>query len=360
MQKDRTNRVFLLQYRVSVALWLLIGLIGLECFIRTFVYSPTARVIYKPDLGTLPVTGSTVVRGTEGFGVTHYSDDGEVLTSFSAPSGPRIVLLGDSHTEALQVNDAEKYPSIAAAALQQDGMTANFHNIAQSGSSMADFVYLAPFVHAQFHPRIVVIQIGVQSFVDGNAFDTQHTNYFVMASDGSLQLKHKALPDRTADWMLSPKRDFALIDYGISRWNEMMNKIKSQQTRLAAEPATPTVNATPTEANDFPRKVKAQLDALHNAYPDVTLVIVFLPFVPYIQHNTLVTQDRDEDLVRLSLLPRTYWRVVDPTADFNALVQLGKLPRGFANTTPGSGHLNADGHAVVGKLLAQQLEDLLR
>ena len=154
---------------INVALRRVLGsvvlvLLGLELSLRLLVSSPISQVVYDADLGVVPAPNTEIVRGTEGFGITHYVAAGEVYTPASTPNGPSIAVLGDSHTEAVQVNDAEKYPAVAAALLQQAGTPANFHNIAQSGSSAADFVYLATFVQAKLQPQVVVIQVGVQSF----------------------------------------------------------------------------------------------------------------------------------------------------------------------------------------------------
>ena len=49
------------------------------------------------------------------------------------------------------------------------------------------------------------------------------------------------------------------------------------------------------------------------------------------------------------------WEVVNPLPAFRSLVERRTLPRGFANSQPGTGHLNAVGHRVVGNLLADAL-----
>jgi len=51
---------------------------------------------------------------------------------------------------------------------------------------------------------------------------------------------------------------------------------------------------------------------------------------------------------------------VDPLPEFQKVTVEGTLPRGFPNTALGIGHLNSNGHAVVGQLLAEQIEAILR
>jgi hypothetical protein len=52
--------------------------------------------------------------------------------------------------------------------------------------------------------------------------------------------------------------------------------------------------------------------------------------------------------------------VVDPLPEFRELVSTGHMPRGFFNSTPGSGHLNNYGNEVVGQMLAQAIEQVLK
>jgi hypothetical protein len=53
--------------------------------------------------------------------------------------------------------------------------------------------------------------------------------------------------------------------------------------------------------------------------------------------------------------------LVDPLPEFQKLALSGNLPMGFSNSTqPGEGHLNRNGHEVLGKLLAETIEAVVK
>ncbi len=59
-----------------------------------------------PAIGWTVVAGSHLRWGSEGYGRTLYVADGEVATPHD--QSPEILVPGDSHTEALQVDDPDK------------------------------------------------------------------------------------------------------------------------------------------------------------------------------------------------------------------------------------------------------------
>src|SRR5512143_2260774 len=123
--------------------WLMAFLLILELVVRLFVI----RLPYQRDVpyrGYVPVDNSTAIWGIEGYGTTHYLSNGEIATPDQ--TGTPVVILGDSFTEALQVNDKEKYVSVAETILHQRGIQADLHNLGASGRSLADYVYIAPAI----------------------------------------------------------------------------------------------------------------------------------------------------------------------------------------------------------------------
>jgi hypothetical protein len=53
--------------------------------------------------------------------------------------------------------------------------------------------------------------------------------------------------------------------------------------------------------------------------------------------------------------------LVDPLPEFQQLALSGHLPMGFFNSAqPGLGHLNRRGHEILGELLAQTIEEVVK
>jgi hypothetical protein len=100
---------------------------------------------------------------------------------------------------------------------------------------------------------------------------------------------------------------------------------------------------------------------LHAAYKGQKVIIVYLPFSPIVSGNAVVLENGDSKLLLNEIKKFDDWYVVDPTTDFQELWQKEqKLPRGFTNSEPGIGHLNVDGQAIVGHLLAEAINEVTK
>ncbi|MDO9300398.1 MAG: hypothetical protein Q7T89_03405, partial [Anaerolineales bacterium] len=118
--------------------WLFVFLLILEVVIRIFIIKP-AYEHFVPGLGIVAVDNAVTVWGVEGYGVTHYLSNGEISTPYQSEIS--VVVLGDSYTEAVQVNDDQKFVSVAENVLQERGLKMDLHNLGASGRSIADYVY---------------------------------------------------------------------------------------------------------------------------------------------------------------------------------------------------------------------------
>jgi len=69
-----------------------------------------------------------------------------------------VVVIGDSHTEALQVDDAAKFVSVAETELRRRWQLIDLDNLGFSGR-IADYIRLGPAVMSRYRPVAVVIQL---------------------------------------------------------------------------------------------------------------------------------------------------------------------------------------------------------
>ena len=253
-------------------------------------------------------------------------------------------MLGDSHTEALQVDDAAKFVSRAETNLRRRGRTFDLRNLGFSGGTMADYVRLGPSIIGRYHPAMLVLQLSPGDF-GPETFDPGHVNHFIRAADGSLRLVHLDAQVEQPSFGARVKHASALVTYIQQRYLKI------------AERASP--RPVPQETIPFDT-VPTQLDLLRRAYPGLPVILLVLPFVPRLESGTIVTVDTDYEkllgIMRTALRDTPDWHVVDPLPEFRELQQEDKLPRGFANTRPGTGHLNAAGHRIVGDLLAEAID----
>lgn len=336
---------------IKIGFWLGVALIIIELGLRLFIESPPLRYGYDEDWGYYPDQGTFIIWGSEGYGVNWFGTYGEQSTPHN--EGPNIVVLGDSHTESHQVGYDENFVSIAETTLVNNGLTYNLRNHGKAYSSLADYIYLAPVVHEIYKPELVVIQLSIQDFFTQEVYDKNKVNHFVDGDDEnmpSLKLVHNP-PPFNDHWLGKVMQNTVLLVQG------------TKQKRLlldggGSEPAGTAQAGSDQVATDV---IRVQLEMLQEAYADSELIIVLLPYTPLISGDEIVfEEDIFIDLLKhFDNYPE--WAVINPSNEFDQLyAEKGVLPRGFSNSSPGTGHLNRSGHQVVGLLLANQIEEAVR
>lgn len=350
-----------IRYLIQAGFWIVIVLVGFELFLRLYFSGLKPVYVYDPEWGKRPAAGSVVITRTEGNGIIHYIADGEIRTAYQG--GANIPVFGDSHTEAYQVNDDQSFISVAEKDLRAKGINADLRNLAFSGGTLADYAYLAGPVQSKYQPALVVIQISPMDFWGEEGYSSASVaNYFTRNADGTLKVIHQPpVPDTSLTMrVLNRFRGFAFSGYSLERVRKIVQNLKNPQGAIADAAAQPLPgdDASPDQrvAN-----YRAQLTALHSAYQGKRVVLVVLPSSPQLYGDQILMEDPEYDLLLDQVKQFKDWQVVDPLPAFqNLWLQEHRLPRGFSNTTPGTGHLNADGHALVGRLLAEKIEEALR
>jgi hypothetical protein len=328
-----------------------------EGILRLVVYSVAVRYSYDPSWGNQVTRGSAIHWALEGSGTTRYLVDGEVATPFL--DGTSVVVVGDSHSEARQVDDDQNFISVAERQLRQSGRPVDLHNLGQNGFTVPDYIFLAPLLEQRYHPSVTVIEIWVKNFDVANTFDSSQSNHFVSTPDGSLALRHtppKNLNTRAGNL----RRSLTLVDYGLKRVDDLRSSIVERVRQLVRLRAPGESPAKAPYLAAGAAITALEVKALQDAYAGQKVVIVLLPTGPHLDDGRLVTEPPPDEAELLALLQAVPgWRVVYPADEFTHLVETGALPRGFANTVPGSGHLNVAGHRIVGTQLANALKDLI-
>ncbi len=355
--------------------WLMIFLLILELVIRLFVIQLPCQQ-YVSYLGYIPIDNSITIWGVEGFGTTHYLSNGEIATPYQG--GTSVVVLGDSFTAGWQVNDNEKYVSVAETILHARGVKANLHNLGAAGRNIADYVYAAPLVKKLYSPKIVVIQLTASDF--GESFNPSGQNYFI--SDGSsLRLEHN---DHYFKFNLGIQNLLRFSGIGsllvykltplVKDWRlKLVTGVQEMEKNLLfAKNNKELQNSQPAEVQDInsglsmksdqqARDIEASLAILKDAYKDSQIVFLVIPSPPQLQNGDVKwDSDVDNNIVAdINNLPNS--DVIYPKNNFLSLYTLEhKFPRGFFNSLPNTGHLNTDGNFAVGVALADYLEAIMK
>ena len=333
------------RYFIQAGLWVGVVLVIMELALRAFVIADDIRISSDPMLGGAAAAGSSAFNGLEGTGYIHYIADGEIYTPYN--EGPSILVLGDSNTEAQQVNDDQKFASVAESRLWSDGYRLNLRNLAISGYSLAHYAGLLPYFVKKYDPVAIVIQVSLQDFDCSDGFSHDARFYFLPDADGATT--PVANPDPNAGLAHRVEVPFSLAIYTSRRLKEI----------FPAPASGSEMSSDPISTRD---SIQIQLSALERVTDSLGIPVIFLalPDTPRIENGMIHNDDSDFDYLVSQIESRKGWQVVDPSREFLSLLTQGELPRGFNNTTPGIGHMTPDAHLIAGDLLAQKLEGLLK
>ncbi len=356
-------------YWWQVGRWSLLVLFSFELVLRLFIVKSPQRV-YENGWGVVPVAGAYSMQGSEGYGVLHYIDHGEVETPYQG--GRSVVVLGDSTTLAAQVDPSLNYVSLTELNLRKRGFDADLHNLGRSARIMADHVYLAPAVNATFAPEVVVLQVSPDSFT--LSYDPAAENYFI-DDGGKLTLKHQEPPAVKSLGVQNTVSVSGLADFfGIRLWLVLdglekshpglfTNPMEGNLGNVTAVAPLSWENATEEQLRGLRLQVLAQVEAVREAYPDSVIVFLVIPSPPKIsfeQRSVVWGNQADTQLVAL-LHSIEGVRVVYPLNVFEKFYQNQHvLPRGSFNSAFNYGHLNPIGHRAVAQALTAALKEILR
>jgi hypothetical protein len=338
-------------YLIPMHMWLVVVLFGMEVLLRTTYYNPPLYSVQTTWFGQVAPQGSSTLLGKEGYAITHYDGQipGEIGTPFQG--GDNIIVLGDSFTEALQVPDDQKYVSVAEIILRRNGYNFDLHNFGRSGRAMADYVSKINNYRELYNPKAIVIQLNENDFIE--SFDAGKSNYFVAENSKIVDIIHTGKfkgKFMVADTMSNNFTFFLLEDV-----KSRLGSIKAEQNLGSQTNERPTTQIFDTNL------AKQQIDLLLKASNGVKLILIITPDAPHISGNHLEINDVNQENLKAFLSNYPQIILVDPLPEFQKLALSGYLPMGFFNSTqPGVGHINRQGHGVLGKLLAQTIEAVVK
>lgn len=317
-----------------------------------FVDDPEQGRIYRPGL---------YVHGTEGFSWSRMNSLGmrSPEVAQKAPGEQRILFLGDSFTEALQVDSDKAYPARVADELSLSGATVTSVNAGRSGASPANYIHLAPWYAERIHPDVVVVQVSGQDF--RKDVENAQRNFYVRRTGQSFETVFNAEFRSTNPFVqrlpaLEPVLEIPLV--------QLMSQ-NVWKALAANQPKTPFVGAQKKSvrangSSNQPKVVDAALldwsiEALAEAYP--RLVVVYVPHTDFMTGSGNPAEIRD---ALANACAQHNVRLVDTMGPLEDSFHGARIaPSGFANSTPGKGHLNAQGHAIVAAAVAPAVAEEL-
>ena len=293
-------------------------------------WSPMSR--NDARYGQVMAPGQWVVQSREGFARERTNELGN-LDAPMPTSLPRdgILVIGDSLTEARQVSRSERYTERLGAIVGR-----RVYNVGHSGWSPLNAIAYLDTEKARFRPALTIVQIS------GNDFD-----------DMVNRKRRLHVVDRNGAYSIEvPSRD----ERGFSRHLE-----RSAFALLAFDRATAILAGGGNEAEGSScetlaplatRALPWMLGELKRAAGNVALL--YLPVVDY--HHGCRDRCASSRALYVAAAAAGGIPLVDATdAICREFAGTQQPLHGFWNTVPGEGHLNAEGHAVLARLLAEQI-----
>ncbi len=306
----------------------------------------TAVLVFRsPGRRVDPVFGDVMNRGllisaTEGRTVTRINSIGnragepEGLRSYPR----RILFIGDSFTEAIQIPDGHTFVDLAEAALRRQGEHVVGVNAGMDGANPAWFLHLADALKGTYAPTRTVLEVGDTDFTV-ELKKPQSKGYW-LARDGTGWVVRGSQPTPAAADVARNALTHLPAPYWI--WQRVK---KSQQAKAVQSAADPTAYADPAQVEWILRQLKT-------AYGE-DLVILYRPEIDYRGSATAPTET--ERLVAATTRRLGLVFVNPREALLSRYAQTRQPLDGFDNTQPGAGHWNVEGHRVVADLLVKTL-----
>lgn len=297
-------------------------------------------------------SGTTLVNGYEGYGIANVDSHGYLNEDL--PLADSFVLaLGCSHTKAIEVAMDERYTSILNDSLAgQDDSNLYVYNLAIDGFYFPDIVKGFDAALAEFPgAESLIIEIPTTDFDLALLTDAVNSRPFEPSLTGENLYNQQSMKEK--------------LKIGIKEYLPILSLYLSKQfTHISLGDGTPFLYVPSTsEALQYSVTKEAYLLALEPALAHLKenynkeIIIYFHPFVE-LHENGEMTTDTSVTIEWFKASCEKYGiTFIDATNAFlDAYEKDYTIPYGFSNTTPGTGHLNKEGHRISAQLLLDALK----
>jgi hypothetical protein len=305
------------------------ALVGSEITARQFY---KASLVYDPEIGYLQAPG-TVHWSSEAHATSVWTADGLRRRAPPRMDVPRVLVVGDSVTEALQVDDGLPFPDRLEAKIPE----LQFLNAGRSTMSTADYVAFGPLWIRRFSPTWTVIQVKDNDFTN-DAFDPRDRSHFEMTG-GALRL----VP------MVSPPVN--RLDFQLEQRCMLLTLLHlraAELRRSGKEMLRPHASAVTEPEPNYP--VEEIVDLLASTYGGRMTIALVASYDPKEPSEATDVERRVLGHCRL----RGYSCVSSREA-YPEFQRQGTAPFGFPTTAFNVGHLNAEGHEAFAEIIAPEI-----
>lgn len=296
------------------------------------------------------LSGNPIRWRSEGWGDTHIGKYGLTAgeDALADSSVPKFILWGDSMVEALQVPDREKITFVFNRI--SGGSPMQGISYGRGGRSVADYYFAMP--HYQRVVKNVRANVVLLSGLD---------DVTPMMDSGSHARFHCDPPrfDNATD--IAPTWAGRVIGPWIRALYlepvyTLYDGVRNHRFRFAPSTATPALageRAAPADC-DLDQAWRYLVSELKRQSQGIVAFVYCPPDSPVLRDGRVVLETGPvPDVERFrAVCEESGVGFIDMTQPFNGFYeQTGRFPRGFFNSPPGSGHLNADGQRMIAEAL---------
>jgi lysophospholipase L1-like esterase len=338
--------------RCGVAFLLVTGAAGL--LLRN-VYCEPYQYTRDPKRGRVPRPGSAHFQAAEGHAVAHYNrlslHDRELEPK--AVGERRLLVLGDSLAEAVEVADDENFSRKLEPLLQQPDHLVRVVNAGRMANLSGELIHNAETLQPEVQADAALVVVQPASFgTDGDA---------KLLAPGYWSAKYVEAPDGSAELVTLDGASFALKKFTALLWlKEHSAVLDTGFSQFIARGTKPGGAAPPPDLAVVQKRVAFAIGRLEAIYGP-RLVIALMPRRPLIDDPEAALEDPRERAIREAAerAQVRFWSARETFVD--TLRRTHRLPVGFANASPPDvGHLNVLGHQLVAEKLAPLLHEVLR
>ncbi|MEA2325443.1 MAG: hypothetical protein QOE68_402 [Thermoanaerobaculia bacterium] len=323
---------------------LLVAMAGIGLALITF--EGAFRLLLFGSVDVDPVTHAANVTGRhrigEGFAISHRDSRGIRLSPHGCSNCAQVLVIGDSYTDAFQVDDDEAYTAVAEEMLAVS-KPVRLLNAGAAGSSPADYLVQAASYRRGIRPAWVVIELNADD-LGPDSFRPDQVHFRQSGDRLTLVVPAPHAYGRITRTLAWIRERSALVNYAIARLDIARHGAKGPPWFRAGFPPP----AGRTEA-PLAYPVERELSLLRAAYED-RVTFLFLPLFNAPVENEEIRFDR--------YCRETHVSCVNFRASFDQFRRTGTAPYGFPNSRFGGGHLNAAGHVAVAHQLADEIRRL--
>ena len=293
------------------------------------------------EAGTDKIWGknSVIIDRTEGFGTVRTDSNGYNNTFVPSDADNYILLMGSSHTQAINVNQDQNYAYLLTERLREAGMNELVYNIGFDGNDFLAIIEHFGAAMEQFHDSdAVIVEIYKLDYSPDalRAALERRTSYDPSAGHSGLSVQTKAL---------NFAQSLPLVRLAHSRISSLRLSIKNAFT--VKQPRT--ANPAPLDTEAYRVAVFEIISEMKLQAGGKPLILLYNSLVRLNSSGELVPEPWDEQLSALT------WACAENNVHFHDMTdtyiklftEKNTAAFGFINAKAAEGHLNPAGHRAV-------------